>query len=1035
MNHKIEKVNDILEEYTNKYNYVVLPTKNDAKGKPKQAITKGWQNLVKTPYYEFTKKYDGIAVVTGYISDITVIDFDFKKDNDNNNINDGIELYNFLINKYGNIKTPCCQTASGGIHLYFKYNSALLTGTKINNYTIDIRNNRAYVVAPPSKNYKWLVHPSECPPCEVPFWLLEHIIVNNNAKNKKNISFGTFENNLQVNNDKSFYPLSNENKRLISYALNALEPEMVDNYNNWFLVTSALKSTCYNNDKDDCQYIIKKWEIWSKKSKSYDKLNNKKIWDGLEPKLGINYLFGMANMLKVSLNKTLKFEPLKNMNDITTCNDSENKYINIIDYINNYNTILVKAPTGSGKSTQARCIINKIYNSDSRIRLLSIVSRKTLKDAHICLFNNPTNIEHKKNWLHKLSEKKTGKSVNNTDIYDIQDYEICKDINKATKLSIQLDSLSKIENITSWSGCILFLDEVNSMINYLITSDTMINKRVGIYKNLIYLIKNCKYLIGVDADMTDITLNFISDMRNKETTIFYNNTFQNYKNIKAYEYKNINTIVYNLYKDIIDGKHPIIACDSKSYINFIYEEIKKNIEKNNTDLLDYYINNTLLYTRDEGCGEDIQDVNTSWENKIIFYSPRIIYGIDFHPPQHEPVYIISISGSLHPIKNKNVEHTLNSCELAQQMNRNRLISKLHFHIASKNQKLNYISKDDVTNDLNNHLNGYSSMINNYKINDSTIDDDGNMIINNSKINNLWTNITFNNSILNSNKQYHFTQIIKKKGFDIIYISDKLSFYDNEKEENKQQYKLYEDTISNNKSKAMDVYRKIIDNNEHEIEPKYQRKIEEIKNRMEILGFINGDKTYKNNISKYAELIVTQEFNNFLNFRLLASSHDKIKSIINTNKYKDFNVYISKSQLSKISIIKQFEEILGLQSFETPEDSFNDDETIYNIDDNLFNYTKVLFRIEKEEKPTLKRDIYKYIYRFYNNVVPKIIYNISVGKKMKNKIKYIQYMYKFSTINIRTFLELLKYSNPNFENIEPFFIQKYLNIDICEISDL
>lgn len=109
---------------------------------------------------------DNLAILTGSKNNITVVDIDIK--------NDGLKKLAQLIDKYGDITTPKVKTGSGGYHYYFRYNANDKTTTNVQKYGIDIRNDGAYVVAPPSihskrRTYEW-INDLNTPYANVPQW-------------------------------------------------------------------------------------------------------------------------------------------------------------------------------------------------------------------------------------------------------------------------------------------------------------------------------------------------------------------------------------------------------------------------------------------------------------------------------------------------------------------------------------------------------------------------------------------------------------------------------------------------------------------------------------------------------------------------------------------------------------------------------------------------------------------------------------------------------------------------------------------------
>jgi len=83
-----------------------------------------------------------MGIVTGKISNLCVLDFEHGE---------RIDAEEF---------TAITRTASGGFHLYYRYNPEIKNAVRINGKRIDIRSDRGFVVAPPSrvggKEYTWV---------------------------------------------------------------------------------------------------------------------------------------------------------------------------------------------------------------------------------------------------------------------------------------------------------------------------------------------------------------------------------------------------------------------------------------------------------------------------------------------------------------------------------------------------------------------------------------------------------------------------------------------------------------------------------------------------------------------------------------------------------------------------------------------------------------------------------------------------------------------------------------------------------------
>lgn len=96
-----------------------------------------------------------IGVATGLVSGITVLDIDTGSGKK------GAESWATIVAESGEAPTLTANTGSGGLHLFFAYNSALKTAANVLGPGIDVRNDGGYVVAAPSRHrsggsYSWV---------------------------------------------------------------------------------------------------------------------------------------------------------------------------------------------------------------------------------------------------------------------------------------------------------------------------------------------------------------------------------------------------------------------------------------------------------------------------------------------------------------------------------------------------------------------------------------------------------------------------------------------------------------------------------------------------------------------------------------------------------------------------------------------------------------------------------------------------------------------------------------------------------------
>jgi hypothetical protein len=272
----------VIREYIQK-NLIVFSVniehKQNKAGEWKKNIffPKNWQNYtINSSFYN--NKYNGLAMLTGKINNIFVIDID--------NIG---QWEQFLkIHDQKEPKTIKVSSGSGGIHLYFQYSDDLeniKTTSKCfgNNYDIDIRTNGGCIIIPPTKyfnnnlnkevEYKWTMSIFEKELKPVPLWLKKILLEEKKEekeKKKKN------NNNEDIQNLK----IDKEDEEIdfllkdIENIVDMLSIKRCDNYSDWIAVGICL----YNINK----YYMGIWIKWSQKSDKYDEGSCEKKWSSFK---------------------------------------------------------------------------------------------------------------------------------------------------------------------------------------------------------------------------------------------------------------------------------------------------------------------------------------------------------------------------------------------------------------------------------------------------------------------------------------------------------------------------------------------------------------------------------------------------------------------------------------------------------------------------------------------------------------------------------------------------------------------------------
>lgn len=572
--------------------------------------TNEWAKENKNKYFRTSHISGNSGVVCGKINNITVVDLDFYKESDDNK----------FIKKFGDyisaFDTYTVKTYRGGIHLYFQYESDIKTTTNTQ-YNIDIRNDNSYVVSAGSmiEGKKYIII-NDVPIKKMSNDIKNWIINNLYTIKKKNTNKKT---NMTINDNK----IINEYNITRRDLLNIINNLSLDYWTNNELF---LKYTTF------CKYfkIEKEWDELNKTKPNYNKNNNyNTYWNTAKPtEYIIDSIIGDVSLPYYKY-KPHPYKDIKYNKDTTTINQNKLGY----DFIkNNDINYLIKSDTGTGKTTTF-----KHYIKNTNQKFISICSRVSLVNEQYKVFN-----EHGVdcvNYKFRLEENNLFKKFDNQD-----------------NIVITVDSIIYLSNI-DFSKYIIYLDEYNSLLEYLITSPTLQNTRAVVFYRLKQILKNAKQIIATDADINDISYKFFdSNITNYNMTI---NTYKHNNNINATEIKTVEDLIRRLKKE----NKFMLCMDSKTQAEAIYhildnQDIKLYVSGNNEDIsLDDY-------------------------DKVIF-SPKVLYGIDS-----------SMSRNIYCMYK---EHTISPTAYLQQIGRCRNIKTLYYLFSKKN----FIHDDKTYEDIQN----------------------------------------------------------------------------------------------------------------------------------------------------------------------------------------------------------------------------------------------------------------------------------------------------------------------------------------------
>ena len=799
------------------------------------------------------------AVLTGGINKLLIEDLDISKDKwlELKNNHPFIEYYNKLYNLEPNenfkisikniinkINTYTVKSPNG-FHIYFKCDKAEDYPNTQTDLEIDIRGEGGLIVGAGSKfrtpdnkvvEYK--------PYLDIPVADLtqEHnqfinIVYNsngtkktsnkNNTKNKKNIKY-------QTNHNLYKYKIDNKILKDIEDSLN------LDDFTEtleWLKLTAFYKRI---DRKED-------WDIISKKiSSGYKYENNLYYWDIANENYNmVEYILSKAN--KLHYLNYIKHKGLiqnKIPADLIVNSTGKKGLSEIIEFKPKINYI-IKSGTATGKTY---AVNEYIHKNDSKI--ISIVSRITLAQEHQRVFSN---------WYDNEDLQKNDEFILYNEVGNLWSYE-------GNSVIIQLDSIDRIAN-WDFSEYIVYIDELNSVFEYLLSSSTLNSKRKIIDLLLIRIIRECKQFIGTDADISDLCLkwlnpekhidelpNIIEDFKAQSPNLdfeYIENTHKHYKGVVAKELFEYQELV-----DMILKEEAFMVCsDSSTEAHNLRNKLILEDKK--------YENSTVVIDR---LYDNKKEQNLDKIEQVIF-SPKIVYGLDSQ--MRRKVFCL--------FKGK----TISSKSMLQQIARCRNQEGVYYYFMDKRDIIKNFEFNN-TNEVIDKVKYCDTKINNYmkkQIEYESIHADN--MGQESLYNYLITYYLYNIDADKSNVFYHFRNGLKNIGYEL-----------------NTEWKITKPIYKLEHNKLLDLTKDELekDFNENFEDEYYQRTLKLIKLP------INNIETLR---EKFKDIFINpnalkQHFN-YCNMYFQSSKLDL--KIIEDINHKDFKINVYNSDNNKILFIK------------------------------------------------------------------------------------------------------------------------------------
>ena len=289
-----------------------------------------------------------------------------------------------------------------------------------------------------------------------------------------------------------------------------------------------------------------------------------------------------------------------------------------LKYFLDNDIIIISSGTATGKTKDIAKKSKEILSHYPTCKILSIVNLISLALEQISTFKTDGKV--KLSNYQKLNLK----------YLDKENLVIC------------INSLEKIHHLSDeyFSNTILYIDEVNNLIETLTHNRTLDNCLNIVYSVLIKLIKKSKKIILSDATINQNTINLLSTRTSNNKTILIKNIHKKYEGIEAIKYNDANMFFQCLKDKIKQKDYFLFGCDICSKITSFFNDLINEFPEQKEDFI-------LITSK---TNFHITNANNQFKDKYVFYSPSITTGVSFVYEDRPQTHFIYCTGqSVNPI--------------------------------------------------------------------------------------------------------------------------------------------------------------------------------------------------------------------------------------------------------------------------------------------------------------------------------------------------------------------------------------------------
>lgn len=638
--------------------------------------------------------------------------------------------------------------------------------------------------------------------------------------------------------------------------------------------------------------------------------------------------------------------------------------LDVNDFIDN-DVILIKSGTATGKTKNISKIFKQLKDKDDKLNIMCIINLRTLAKEQIKTFNEQ---------YITLKDYQT----------NLKDFESNSGV-------ICINSLYKLNDLDiDFKNTVLYIDEINDLINALTHSDSLDKYLNSIYTYLIKLIKNCKKIIISDATINQNALNLLFT-RKADKRLLINNVVKKFDKIKCVKHNDENEFIDELKSHIKAKNYFLFGCDGNKAITTIYTSLIEQFKEQKDDF--------LLITGDTLERPDANE----FKNKYVFYSPSITTGVSY----------VNIASKQDQFIYTTKKPLITPISIYQMSCRTRNMNKLMMYSAPKTSlKKKFETLEECENHYKNVLNINEKIL---RMSKSTNEQDELSIIENTFFK-LFCYNEYQHQVFQTGFEEHTDIILNNAGFTIETKGELKAL---EKDDKQDMNEVYNQMIEGSFDEFVSAKYKICND-----ETDFEENDNELKKRFKVYNDRNNllNLSTKEQTNTYKYLIMDEfRFLKYYNVLNLFKTDDYIKSKLCEKDKTGLKIKTFGSIFNKISLIKKFEVHYNISRFDLDIEKIKCD---VEIDDDYKLLYKSLFPKKTTKKYTTKYDIMKNYVNLIHNICGDLEI-IEATKTTKDKKNFYKYDLKLEYIT--DLINLCKFKNPLLKNYNHELIETLTKI--------